>query len=119
LPAQFNNIIRNKDGLLTDTKNLLYHHPDDVELLAKQQEDAEVQLVECMQQIRDMATQKELKDKELEELKDAAQVAVDMVDPPEEGVVNSKTLLERLCDLENIPVIVLEGHSTVIGSVKH
>jgi hypothetical protein len=38
-----------------------------------------------MTQIRDMATEKELKKKELEELKNAAQVVVDMVDPPEEG----------------------------------
>jgi hypothetical protein len=34
--------------------------------------------------------------RELEELKGAAHVVVDMVDPPEEGVVTNKTLLERL-----------------------
>jgi hypothetical protein len=42
--------------------------------------------------------EKELKDKELEELKSAVQVVVDMVDPPEEGVINERTLLERLCE---------------------
>jgi hypothetical protein len=78
LPAELNNIIRNLDDLLTVVKNLLYHHSDDVELLVKQLEDADVQLVECMEQIRDMAAEKELKDKELEELKGAAQVVVDM-----------------------------------------
>jgi NifU-like protein involved in Fe-S cluster formation len=51
-----------------------------------------------MTQIRDMATEEELKNKELEELKNAAQVVVDMVDPLEEGVVSDKTLLERLCE---------------------
>jgi hypothetical protein len=40
--------------------------------------------------------EKELKDKELEEPKNVAQVVVDMVDPLEEGVVSDKTLLERL-----------------------
>jgi hypothetical protein len=47
-----------------------------------------------MTQIRDMAAEKELKDKELRELKGAAQVVVDMVDPPEEGVISERTLLE-------------------------
>jgi hypothetical protein len=37
---------------------------------------------------------KELKNKELEELKSAAQVVVDMVDPLEEGVISERTLLE-------------------------
>jgi hypothetical protein len=49
-----------------------------------------------MTQIRDMAAEKELKGKELEELKGAAQVVIDMVDPLEEGVVSETTLLERL-----------------------
>jgi hypothetical protein len=49
-----------------------------------------------MTQIKDIATEQELNKKELEELKDAAQVVVDMVDPLEEGVVSDKTLLERL-----------------------
>jgi hypothetical protein len=35
-----------------------------------------------MMQIKEMAIEKELNKKELEELKDAAQVVVDMVDPP-------------------------------------
>jgi SMC interacting uncharacterized protein involved in chromosome segregation len=77
-------------------KNLLYRHSDNMELLAKQLEDADVQLVECMEQIKDMAAEKELKDKELEELKGAAQVVVEMVDPQKEGVVNNKTLLKHL-----------------------
>jgi hypothetical protein len=43
-----------------------------------------------------MAAEEELKKKELEELKNASQVVVDMVDLLEEGVVSDKTLLERL-----------------------
>jgi hypothetical protein len=33
---------------------------------------------------------------EYAELKSAAQILVDMVDPPEEGVPSTKTLMERL-----------------------
>jgi hypothetical protein len=42
-----------------------------------------------------MPAEKELKDKELQELKGAAQIVVDMVDLPKEGVVSDKMLLER------------------------
>jgi hypothetical protein len=77
-------------------KNLLYCATGDVEKLIKALQDADMQLAECMTQIRDMVVEKELKDKELEELKGAAQVVIDMVDPPEEGVINERTLLERL-----------------------
>jgi predicted LPLAT superfamily acyltransferase len=80
LPTELNNIIIYKD---------------DAEKFIKALQDAHEQLVECMTQIKDMATEKELKGKELEELKGAAQVVVDMVDPPEDGVINERTLLER------------------------
>jgi hypothetical protein len=96
LLAELNDIVRNKDDKITDLKNLVYRHSDDAEKLIKALQDADVKLVECMTQIRDMAAEKELKNKELEELKGVAQVVVDMVDPLEEGVINERTLLERL-----------------------
>jgi chromosome segregation ATPase len=86
LLAELNNIIRNKDDEITDLKNLVYRHSDDAEKLIKALQDADAKLVECMTQIRGMAAKKDLKDKELEELKGAAQLVVDMVDPPEEEV---------------------------------
>jgi iron-sulfur cluster repair protein YtfE (RIC family) len=49
-----------------------------------------------MTQIREMTAEKEQNKRELEELKGASQVVVDMVDPPEEGVVSYKMLLKRL-----------------------
>jgi hypothetical protein len=53
----------------------------------------------------------ELKDKEFEELKSAAQVVVDMVDPPEEVIVSKRTLLERLREApQKISWIHLEDH---------
>jgi hypothetical protein len=77
-------------------KNLVYHRSDDAEKLIQALQDVDVQLMECMTQIREMTTAKEQNNRELEELKGAAQVVVDMVDLPEEGVVSNKTLLERL-----------------------
>jgi len=49
-----------------------------------------------MHQIKNMAEEKDLWEEELDELKAAAQAVVDMVDPPEEGTEQVKTLLERL-----------------------
>jgi hypothetical protein len=49
-----------------------------------------------MTQIRELAVEKEQNKKELEELKGAARVVLEMVDPLEEGVVSNKSLLERL-----------------------
>jgi hypothetical protein len=63
LLAELNNIIRNKDDTITDLKSLVYHWLDDAEKLIKTLQDADPKLVECMTQIRDMAAEKELKDK--------------------------------------------------------
>jgi hypothetical protein len=81
---------------MTNTKNLLCHSSDDVERLAKLLEDANQQLLQCMKQIKSMAEEKELKQKQLEDLQEAPQVVVNMVDPSEEGVVDNRNLLERL-----------------------
>jgi hypothetical protein len=86
LPAELNNIIRNKDNEIPDLKNLVYRRSNDAEKLIKALQDADLQLVDCLMQIRDMAAEEELKRKELEELKNVVQVVV----------VSDKTLLERL-----------------------
>jgi hypothetical protein len=52
--------------------------------------------MECMTQIREMTAAKEQNKRELEELNGTTQVVVNMVDPPEEGVVSNNMLLERL-----------------------
>jgi hypothetical protein len=83
--------------LLTDWKNGVYCLSEDVELMAKKLEDTDRQLVDCMQKIESLATEGELRQRELEELKNAAQVIIDMADPPEEGVAETRSLLERLC----------------------
>jgi cell division septum initiation protein DivIVA len=76
-----------------------------------------------MTQIREMTAEKELKDKELEELKCVAQVVVYMVDTQKEGVINKRTLLERLREApQKISGYILETTKTdaahVLGLVK-
>jgi hypothetical protein len=124
VPAELKNMLQYKEELLTDTKNLLYHRSDDVELLAKQLEDADQQLVQCMQSIKSMAEEKELRQKQLEDLQEATQVVVNIVDPlEEEGVVNNRTLLEHLCEApQKTASYVFETTKTyvvhVLGLVK-
>jgi hypothetical protein len=118
LLAELNYIIRNKNDEITDLKNLVYHHSDDAEKLIKVLQDAYMQLVECATQIRDMAAKKELKDKELEELKSATHVVVDMVDPLEERVARERTLLERLHEApQKISGYILETTRTYVAHI--
>ena len=60
------------------------------------QADADKQLVQSMKQIKDLAAERDLQAKELADLKTAAQVVVDMLDPIEEGGADARPLLERL-----------------------
>jgi regulator of replication initiation timing len=73
---------------------MLYRRTDDVERLQKVIGDTERQFVECLQQIKALGEKDEQLRKELEELRGAAQELVDMVDPPEEGEVSPRPLLE-------------------------
>jgi hypothetical protein len=77
-------------------KNMLYRCTDDVERLQKVIGDTERQFVDCLQQIKTLGEKDEQQQKELEDLRGAAQELVDMVDPPEEGEVSPRPLLERL-----------------------
>jgi hypothetical protein len=65
LLAKLNNIIRNKDDEISDLKNLVYRHSDDVEKLIKALQNTDMQLIECATQIWDMAAEKEQKIKNL------------------------------------------------------
>jgi hypothetical protein len=85
-----------KEELLTDVKNLLYRHTDDVERLQKVVGDTERQFVDCLQQVKVLGEKDEQRQKELEDLRGAARGLVDMVDPPEEGEASLRPLLERL-----------------------
>jgi hypothetical protein len=62
-------------------KNMLYRRTDDVEKLQKVVADTEQQFVECLQQIKMLGEEKEQRQKDLEDLRVAAQQLVEMVDP--------------------------------------
>jgi hypothetical protein len=61
-----------KEDLVTDLKNLVYRHTDKKERFEKMLKDADKQLAEALQQIKNMAEEKNLREKELGELKAAA-----------------------------------------------
>jgi hypothetical protein len=94
--AELRKILTYKEELLTDMKNLLYCHTDDVKRLQKVIADTEQQFIDCLQQIKTLGEEKEQRQKELEDLRGAAQKLVDMVDPQEDGKVDERPLLERL-----------------------
>jgi peptidoglycan hydrolase CwlO-like protein len=87
-------ILTYKEELLTDVKNMLYHRTDDVEKLQKVITDTEQQFADCLQQIKTLGQEKEQWQKELEDLRGAAQKLVDMVDPQEDGEAGERPLLE-------------------------
>jgi hypothetical protein len=77
-------------------KNMLYHSTDDIKRLQKVIAETEQQFADCLQQIKTLGEEKEQRQKELEDLKRAAQKLVDMVDPQEGGKADERPLLERL-----------------------
>jgi hypothetical protein len=74
-------------------KNMLYHRTDDIERLQKVIADTEQQFADCVQQIKTLGEEKEQRQKELEDLKGAAQKLVDMVDPQEGSEADERPLL--------------------------
>jgi hypothetical protein len=94
--AELRKILTYKEELLTDMKNMLYRHTNYIERLQKVIADTEQQFVGSLQQIKTLSEKDERRQKELEDLRGAAQELVDMVDPPEEGEAGGRPLLERL-----------------------
>jgi hypothetical protein len=92
--AELKKILTYKEELLTDVKNMLYHHTDDVEKLQKVIANTEQQFADCLQQIKMLGEEKEQRQKKLEDLRGAAQKLVDVVDPQEDGEAGEWPLLE-------------------------
>ena len=78
---------------MTNLTNIMYYYTDAVKKLSKIQADSDKQMVENMNQIRDLAADRDLKAQQLADLEAAAQVVVGMVE--EEGA-GEKTLVEHL-----------------------
>jgi ABC-type transporter Mla subunit MlaD len=92
--AELRKILTYKEEILTDVKNVLYHHTDDVEKLQKVFADTKQQFADCLRQVKTLGEKDERQQKELEDLRRAAQELVDMVNAPEEGKTSEQTLLE-------------------------
>jgi hypothetical protein len=94
--AELRKILTYKEEMLTDVKNMLYRYTDDIKKRQKVIADTEQQFANCLQQIKTLGEEKEQQQKELEDLKGAAQKLVDLVDPQEDGEAGRRPLLERL-----------------------
>jgi hypothetical protein len=92
--AELRKILKYKEELLTDVKNMLYHHTNDVERLQKAVADTEEQFTNSLRQNKTLGEEKGRREKELEILREAAQTLVDMVAPAEEGEADKHPLLE-------------------------
>jgi hypothetical protein len=75
-------------------KNILYRCIDDIKNLQKVIADTEQQFIDCLQQIKTLGEEKEQRQKELEDLRVAAQQLVEVVDPQEGGAADGLSLLE-------------------------
>jgi hypothetical protein len=75
-------------------KNMLYRRTDDIERLQKVVTNTKQQFADCLQQIKTLGEEKEQRQKDLEDLKGAAQKLVDKVDPQEGGETDERSLLE-------------------------
>ena len=91
--AELKSLLLKRDELVTDLKNIMYHHVDVVEKLTQIKADADKQMVSDMKQIRELAADHDQKAQQLADLEAAAQVVVEMVEDEE---VARKSLLERL-----------------------
>jgi hypothetical protein len=75
---------------------MLYCRTDDVEKLQKVIADTEQQFVECLQQIKTLGEEKEQRQKDLDDLRVAAQQLVEVVDPQDDSIADGRSLLDRL-----------------------
>jgi len=92
--VELKKLLETQEGLVTDLKLLMYRRTDEIKNLTNIKKDIDCQLVETMQQIKNLAVERDLYMKEINDLKVATQAIVDMVDPPEKDTDASGTLLE-------------------------
>jgi hypothetical protein len=89
---------------------------DEVESLQKVMADTEKQFIDCLQQIKTLGEEKEQRQKELDDLKAAAQKLIEMVDPWEDGAEDEPPLLDRIRGApQKILNFVTEAATTYVG----
>ena len=74
-----------RDELVTDLKNIMYHHADAVEKLTMIKADSDKQMVRDMKQIKDLAADRDQKAQQLADLEAAGQVVIGMVEEGDAG----------------------------------
>jgi hypothetical protein len=95
---------------------MLNHRADEVEGLRKVMADMEKQFVDYLQRIKTLGEEKEQRQKELDDLKTAAQELVEMVDPQEDFAENGPPLLDRLRGApQKIINFVTEAATSYVG----
>ena len=57
--AELKSLLLKRDELVTDLKNIIYHHADAVEKLTKVKADADKQMISDMKQIRELAADRD------------------------------------------------------------
>jgi len=92
--VELKKLLETQEGLVTDLKLLMYRRADEIKKLTNIKKDIDCQIVETMQQIKNLAVERDLYRKEINDLKVATQAIVDMVDPLEKDTDALGTLLE-------------------------
>jgi chromosome segregation ATPase len=108
-----------KTVFTAELRKILTYKEDNVERLQKVIADTEQQFIDCLQQIKTLGEEKEQRQKELEDLKGAAQQLVDMVDPQEDDEADERSLLERLLGApEKVLSFLTEAPITCVSAMR-
>ena len=81
---------------MLDLKILMYRNADEIGKLQKIKADSDKEMLEVLQQVKNLSESNTALQQELKELKVAAQAVVDMVEIPEGGVEAPLSLVGKL-----------------------
>jgi uncharacterized protein YqfA (UPF0365 family) len=82
--------------MVLDLKILMYHNVDEIGKLQKIKADSDKELLQALQQVKNLLDSNTALQQELDELKVAAQAVEDMVDIPEDDAEAPLSLAEKL-----------------------
>ena len=82
--------------MVLDLKILMYHNTDEIGKLQKIKADSDKELLQALQQVKNLSDSNTALQQELDELKVAAQAVEDMVDIPEDDAEAPLSLAEKL-----------------------
>ena len=82
--------------MVLDLKILMYQNADEIEKLKKIKEDSDREMATMLQQLKTLSESRDLMQQELEELRDAAQDVVGLMEIPEGNEDKPLTLAEKL-----------------------